>query len=176
MLVLFARLAILLFIQELVLLELGLSRIDDDIGLEVEDALEIAERDIEQMADAARESLEEPHVADRRRERDVSEALTPDLRLGDLDAALVADHAAVLHALVLAAQALPVGDRAEDLRAEQAIAFRLEGPVVDRLGLGHLAVRPRHDLVGRRQADADRVEIARQSRTFVKIWSHSSPW
>ena len=48
--------------------------------------------------------------------------------------------AAVLHALVLAAEALPVGDRAEDLRAEQAVALRLERAVVDRLRLGDLAV------------------------------------
>jgi hypothetical protein len=41
------------------------------------------------------------------------------LALRDLDAALVADDATVLHALELAAEALPVGDRAEDLRAEQ---------------------------------------------------------
>ena len=161
-LVLFARLAVLLFVQQLVLLQLGLARIDDDVGLEVEDALEIAQRDVEQVADAARQPLEEPHVADRRGQRDVAEALAAHLGLRDLDAALVADHAAVLHALVLAAEALPVGDRPEDLRAEQAVALRLEGAVVDRLRLGHLAVRPRQDLLGRREADADRVEIARQ--------------
>jgi hypothetical protein len=57
------------------------------------------------------------------------------LRERHLDAALVADDAAVLHALVLAAQALPVGDGSEDARAEQAIALRLEGAVVDGLGL-----------------------------------------
>ena len=62
------------------------------------------------------------------------------LDLRDLDAALVADDAAVLHALVLAAEALPVGDRAEDLRAEEAVALRLEGAVVDRLRLGDFAV------------------------------------
>src|SRR6185436_14536393 len=118
-----------------VLLQVALTRIDDDVALEVEDAFEIAQRDVEEVADAARQPLEEPHVAHRRGERDVAEALAAHLRLRDLDAALVADHAAVLHALVLAAEALPVGDRSEDLRAEQAIAFRLERAVVDRLGL-----------------------------------------
>ena len=166
--VLFARLAELLFVEQLVLLQLGLARIDDDVGLEVEDPLEIAQRDVEQVADAARQPLEEPHVADRRGQRDVAEALAADLGLRDFDAALVADHAAVLHALVLAAQALPVGDRPEDLRAEQAVALRLEGPVVDRLRLGHLAVRPRQDLVGRGQADPNRVEVAGQRRAFVE--------
>ena len=167
-LVLFTRLAVLLFVEQPVLLQLGLARIDDDVGLEVEDALEIAQRDVEQVADAARQPLEEPHVADRRGQRDVAEALAPHLGLRDFDAALVADHAAVLHALVLAAQALPVGDRPEDLRAEQAVAFRLEGPVVDRLRLGDLAVRPRHDLLGRRETDANRVEVAGQRAAFMK--------
>ena len=58
----------------------------------------------------------------------------------DFDAALVADHAAVLHALVFAAETLPVGDRTEDLRAEQAVALRFEGAVVDRLRLLDLSV------------------------------------
>src|SRR6476646_10870969 len=98
------------------------------------------------MTDAAWQPFEEPHVADRRRKRDMPQPLAADLRLRDFDAALVADHPAMLHALVFAAQALPIGDRAEDLGAEQAVPFRLEGPVVDRLGLGHFAVRPREDL------------------------------
>src|SRR5262245_18015759 len=124
------------------------------------------------MPDAARQALEEPDMAHRRGQRDVAQPLAADLRLRDFDAALVADHAAVLHALVLAAEASPVGDRSEDLRAEQAIAFRLERAVVDGLRLGHLAVRPRHDLVGRGEADANRVEIARERGTFVEIRSH----
>ena len=150
---LFARLAVLLFGEQLVLVQVAVERIDDDVGLEVEHALELAQRDVEQVADAARQPLEEPHVAHRRGERDVAEALAAHLGLRHFDAALVADDAAVLHALVLAAQALPVGDRPEDLRAEQAVAFRLERAVVDRLRLGHLAVRPRHDFFRRRQAE-----------------------
>jgi hypothetical protein len=68
----------------------------------------------------------------------------------------------VLHALVLAAQALPVGDRAEDLGAEKAVALRLERAVVDGLGLGDLAVRPGEDLLRRRQRNANGVEIRSQ--------------
>ena len=166
--VVLARLAELLFVEQLVLLELGFAWIDDDVGLEVENALEIAQRDVEQVADAARQPLEEPHVADRRGQRDVAQALATHLRLRDFHAALVADHAAVLHALVLAAQALPVGDRAEDLRAEQAVAFRLERAVVDRFGLRHLAERPRHDLFGRGERDANRVEVGAQRRLVVE--------
>src|SRR3954451_14438734 len=111
------------------------------------------------MADPARQALEEPHVAHRRGERDVAEPFAAHLRLRHLDAALVADHPAVLHALVLAAEALPVGDRAEDLRAEQAVAFRLERAVVDGLRLGDLAEGPLLDLLRRRETDPDRVEV-----------------
>src|SRR5262249_33829022 len=167
-----ARLPVLLLVQQLVRLELGLPRIDYDVRLEVEDALEIPQRDVQQMADAARQALEDPDVAHGRGQGDVAEPLPPDLRLGHLDAALVADHAPVLHALVLPAEALPVGDRAEDLRAEQAVAFRLERAVVDRLRLRHLAVGPRQDLVRRRQADADGVEITGQRGPFVETGSH----
>jgi len=53
--VLLARLAELLLVEQLVLLEVGLARIDHDVGLEVEDALEVAQRDVEQVADAARQ-------------------------------------------------------------------------------------------------------------------------
>jgi hypothetical protein len=60
----------------------------------------------------------------------------------DFNAALFADDALVLHALVLAAQALVVLDRAEDARAEQAVALRLEGPVVDGLRLFDFAEGP----------------------------------
>jgi hypothetical protein len=65
----------------------------------------------------------------------------------------------VLQALVLAAQALEVLDRSKDLRAEKAVALGLEGPIIDRLRLLHLAVRPRADHVRRRKADPDHVEV-----------------
>src|SRR5258706_14308186 len=89
----------------------------------------------------------------------MTHALAPDLGQRHLDAALLADHTAMLQALVFAAQALVVLDRSEDLGAEQAVAFRLEGPVVDRLGLLHFAERPRADLLRRGDTDLDRVEL-----------------
>ena len=57
-----------------------------------------------------RQTLEEPDVRRRAGELDVAHALTTDLGQRDFDAALVADHALVLHPLVLAAQAFPVRD------------------------------------------------------------------
>src|SRR4051812_16555038 len=166
--VVFTRLAELIFVEQLVRLEVGVARLDDDVGLEVEDALEIAQRDIEQVPDAARQPLEEPDVADRRGQRDVAKPLAADLGLRDFHTALVANDAAVLHPLVLAAQAFPVGDRPEDLGAEEPVAFGLEGAVVDRLRLRHLAVRPGQDLVRGRQRDANRVEVGRQGAAIIE--------
>jgi hypothetical protein len=61
------------------------------------------------------------------------------------DAALVADHSAVLHALVLSAQALPVGYRAED--TEQTVTLWFERTVVDGFRFGHPSMRPATDLL-----------------------------
>jgi hypothetical protein len=69
----------------------------------------------------------------------------------DHHAALVARDVLVLDALVLAAGALPVLLRTEDALAEQAIALRAVGAVVDRLGLLDLAEGPRADVLGRGQ-------------------------
>ena len=135
------------------------ARVDDHEGLEVQHALDLAQRHVEHQADARRQRLQEPDVRDRARELDVAHALAAHLGLRDLDAALLADHAAVLEALVLAAQALVVLHRPEDLGAEQAVALRLEGAVVDGLRLLHLAERPGADHVRGSERDADRVEV-----------------
>ena len=167
-LVLLAHLPVALFREELLLLQRRVAGIDDDIGLEVEHPLEIAQRHVQQVSDPARQPLEEPHVGHGAGELDVREALTAHLRLGDLDAALVADHAPVLHALVLAAEALPVGDRAEDLRTEQTVPLRLEGAVVDRLRLQNLTVRPGTNLLRGGETDLDGVEIHHQVSFIAK--------
>src|SRR6185312_12529466 len=71
---------------------------------------------------------------------------------------LLADDALVLHALVLAAQALVILDRPEDARAEQAVALGLEGAVIDGFRLFDLAVGPRQNLLRARDRNADLVE------------------
>ena len=138
---------VLLLRKELTLLQGGEARLDDAVRLEVQDPLEVLERHVEQQADAARQRLQEPDMRDGRGQLDMAHAVAPDARERDLDAALLADDALVLHALVLAAQALVILDRPEDARAEQAVALGLEGPVVDGLGLLDLAVRPGEDLL-----------------------------
>src|SRR5690606_18932519 len=86
---------------------------------------------------------------------------------GDFHAALFADDALELHALVLAAQALIVLGRAEDARAEQAVTLGLERTVVDGLGLLDLAVRPRQDFFWARDVDLDLIE-GRRDRLRVE--------
>ena len=110
-------------------------------------------------------------MRDRRGQLDMAHALAADLRDGDLDAALLADDALVLHALVLAAQALVILDRTEDARAEQAVTLGLERAVVDRLGLLDLAERPAADLVGRRDADAGSRRRSPAWRSGSRSWS-----
>jgi hypothetical protein len=124
------------------------ARLDDDVVLEVENPLQILERHVQQQADTRWQRLQEPDVGNRRGQLDVAHALAADLRQRDFNAALLADHALVLHALVLAAQALVVLDRAKNTRAEQAVTLRLERAVVDGLGLFDLAERPRENLLG----------------------------
>src|SRR6266511_2136229 len=144
---------------------------DDDVILEVENLLEFAQGDVEQVADAARQTFEEPDVRAGAGQLDVAQPLAADFRLCDLDAAFVADHAAVLHAFVFSAQALPVGYRAEDARAEQAVALGFECAVVDRFRFRDVAVRPRTNLLGRSEADANRFEI-RCKRLLSCISNH----
>jgi hypothetical protein len=89
----------------------------------------------------------------------VTHALATHFGLGDFNAALLADHTAMLEAFVLAAQAFVVFDGAKNLGAKETIALGLEGAVVDGFGLFHFAERPRADLLGRGQSDADRIEV-----------------
>ena len=127
-------------VRSCLLLERGLARVDHHVVLVVDDALERAGGHVEQQAEAARHALQEPDVGDRHGELDVAHALAAHAGDRHLDAAAVADHVLVLDALVLAAGALVVAHRAEDLLAEQAARLGLEGAVVDRLGILDLAL------------------------------------
>src|SRR5262249_42571455 len=131
----------------------------DDRGREVEHLLELAGRDVQQVADAARHALEEPDVRDGRGEVDVSHALAAHLLPRHLDAAALADDALVADALVLAAVALPVAGRPEDALAEEAVPLGLQRAVVDGLRLRDLTRGPVADLLAGSQPDPNRIEI-----------------
>src|SRR5262245_21814913 len=145
----------------------------DDVGGEVDDPLEVLGGDVQQVAEATGDALEVPDVGDRGGELDVAHPVAADLAAGDLDAAALADDALEPDALVLAAVALPVPRRSEDPLAEQAVLLRLEGPVVDRLRLLHLAVGPRTDLIRGGQADPDLVEVIDVQHLRVRLLAHS---
>src|SRR5450432_2677204 len=100
-------------------------------------------------------------MRDRRGEFDVAHPLAAHFRQRNFNAALLADDAAELHALVLAAQALVVLDRTKDAGAEQAITLRLECPVVDGFRLLDLTVRPGADLLRAGDLDPDLIESHR---------------
>ena len=138
--------------------QLGVHR-GDHVGREVDDLLEVLGRQVEQVAQPARHALEvPPDVRDRGGQLDVAHPLTAHLGAGHLDAAALTDDALEADALVLAAVALPVPGRTEDLLAEEPVLLRLERAVVDGLGLLDLAVGPLADVLGGGQTDAELVE------------------
>ena len=108
-------------------------------------------------------------MGDRTRQLDVAHALATHLGQRDLDAALLAHHAAMLEALVLTAQAFVVADGAEDLGAKQSLALRLERAVVDRLRLFDFAIRPGADHLGRRQSDPDGIKFLALTLLFQNL-------
>ena len=88
---------------------------------------------------------------------------------GNFNAAFLADDAAILHALIFAAEALVILDRAKDPSAEKAITLRLEGPVVDGFRLFDLTIRPRQDTLGRRERNLDLVEYFRRGQRVERV-------
>ncbi|MCG3775707.1 MAG: hypothetical protein JW395_2550 [Nitrospira sp.] len=153
--------------DQLFLRQICRSRIDADIALEIENALQPLEAHVEQGSDPARHALEEPNMRNRRRKFDMAHALSEDFGLNDLDPALVADDAAVFHALVLAAVALPILDRAENFRAKQSVFFRFKRPVIDGFRFLHFAIGPRPNFFGRGDPDPHRIKRHRIAR-FLK--------
>jgi hypothetical protein len=57
----------------------------------------------------------------------------------------------------------------EDLRAEESVALRLEGAVVDGLGLFDFAIRPGTDHLRRGESDLDRVKMLDRSMLFKEL-------
>jgi hypothetical protein len=139
--------------QQLLPLERRVLGVENDVILEVDHLLEARRLHVEQRAESARHRLEEPDVHDGRGQLDVAHPLAANAAVGDLHAAAVADHPLVFHAAVLAAGALPVLLRSEDLLAHQSVLLGTVGAVVDRFGLLHLAERPAADVVRPGEAD-----------------------
>src|SRR5215470_3261122 len=126
------------------------------------------------MANTTRQSFKEPDVRAGAGQFDVAEAFTSNLRKRDFNTAFVADHTAVFHPLVLAAQALPVGYRTENASAEKAVLLGLERSVIDGLRFCDFTMRPRANLFWRSQTDPDAVKIGDRRRPVVRIRSNQS--
>src|SRR6218665_4157249 len=147
------ELSVFFFADDRLLVEAGVACFHHDVGFAVENFLDLFQGEIQNGGDKGRQGTKEPDVGYGSSELDVAETLTAYLRLGYFHAALLADHAAILHALVLAAKALVILDRAKDFGAEKAVTLRLERTVVDRLRLLHFAKRPFADHFRRGDGD-----------------------
>jgi hypothetical protein len=163
------RLQILVFRQQLTVLERGEAGLEDDVVFEIQNPLEVLERHIEQKPDAGRQRLQKPDVRHGGGQFDMAHALAPDARQRDFDRALFADDALVLHPLVFAAQALVVLDRPENAGAEQAVALGLERAIIDGLRLLDFAVGPGQNLFRRRDRNPDLVEDLGRGRRIEQI-------
>ena len=141
------------------LLERRVARINHHVILVINHALQIARGHVEDEADADGHALEEPDVARRHGQFDVAHAFAAHAGERHLDAATVADDAAVLDAFILAAGTFPVLDGAENAFAEKAALFRLERAVIDGLGILDFALAPRPDGFRRRERNADVIHL-----------------
>ena len=139
------RFTVFVFAEQLMKLERSGARIDHQIILVIDHALEISRRDVHHQADAGRHALEEPDVRHRHRQFDVAHALATNACQGHLDTATIADDAAMLDALVLSARAFPVLDGTEDALAEETALLRLERAVVDGLRVLDFTLGPGAD-------------------------------
>src|SRR5476651_286707 len=115
---LFQCFEVLLVVEQLTFFKGSHARIDNDVALEIENALDITQGHVHQQADTGRQRFQEPDVSNWRCQFDVSHTLTTDLGQCDFNTALFADHATMFQALVLTAQALVILNRAKDLGAE----------------------------------------------------------
>ena len=100
---------------------------------------------------------------------DVTHAITAHLGERHFNAALFAGDAFVLHALIFAAQALIVLYRAKNARAEKAVAFWFERPVVNRFRLFDFAKRPGENFLRAGQRNTDLIERLRRRNRIEDV-------
>ena len=86
----------------------------------------------------------------------------------DFYTALIADNPAMLHTLVLAAQAFPIGYRSKDAGTEQPVSFGFKSAVVDGLRLGDFAMGPGSNFFRRCKRNSDAIEIRNDVASIVR--------
>ena len=147
-------LAVLVLGEQLVNLQRSTARVDDQVVLVVDNALQVAGRHIQHQTNAGRHALEEPDVGNRHGQLDVAHPLAANASQCHFDAAPIAHHTPVLDPFVLAAGTFPVLHRTENALAEETALLGLECAVIDGLGVLYFTLRPgAYDL---RRGDLDR--------------------
>ena len=99
----------------------------------------------------------------------MSHALTANFGQRDLCAAFFTHNTAVFHALIFAAKAFVIFDRAKNCSAKQTISLWLERTVIDRFRFLHLAKRPRTNQVRWCKTDPYCVKIKRLALSAIEI-------
>ena len=167
--ILILRTEIIVFREQLTLFKRGQTRLNHDVVFEIKNALKILQRHIEQKADTRWKRLQEPDMSYGSGQFDMAHALAPNARQRHFNAALLADDALVLHALILAAEAFVILDRSKDTRAEKAVTLWLERAVIDRFWLFDFAKRPSKDLIRRSDRYLDMIEGLRLDHGVEEI-------
>ncbi len=90
----------------------------------------------------------------------VAHSLATHFLLRHLHTAMIADYTLVADTLVFPAMAFVVLDRTEDLLAEESVALRLIGAVVDGLGLQHFSATLGLDFLRGGKSNRDFGEVA----------------
>ena len=152
-------LVVLPLAQQGVLFQLGVAGVNHDIGGKIQYLFQHAGAQVQQQAHPAGGPLEIPDMRNGGGQLDVAHPFAAHLGAGHFHAAALAHLALKADALILSAVAFPVLGRPKDALAEQAVALRLQGAVVDGFRFLDLAIAPGTDLVGRSKADLDRIEL-----------------
>ena len=93
--------------------------------------------------------------------------------LRHFNAAAVADNSFVSDSFVLAAMAFPIAYWSKNLLAEESILFWTEGPIVDRLRLGHLTMLTIQNIIRRSELDHDPPKVLPDN--LVGLCVHGDP-
>ena len=109
----------------------GLTGLDNDVPLVVNDHVQLLAGKPQQIANFVGQGTEVPNVRNRHHQRDVANALATYLLLRYFYPTPVANNPFVSDALVLSASTLKILNRTKDSLAKQAIAFGLVRTVVD---------------------------------------------
>ena len=150
---------VVVFGHDAVLLQRCHAGVGHNVCFKVQHTFDVTQGHVQDQAQTARQRFQEPDVCARCRQVNVTHAFATHFGLCHFNAALLADHAAVLQTLVFTAQAFVVFDGAKNLGAEQTITLRLERAIVDGFRLFNFAERPRTDFFGRSQSNADGIKM-----------------